>query len=232
MYKILVIEDNDSDAAIIKFLLNQYGYEFDIAKDPFDADEKLHTKTYHLILLDWQLPRMSGIDYLKKLKRNPNKKDIPVVMMSGRNEVHNIKLAQKEGISAYIVKPVEPSNLKSKISELLFRKEKENIAIVPENFHQKNGSICNPLQIKGILNEEIVFETSCYLKIDETYDLSFDLFKELNIQHFQSKITKSQLDVTSGQFTYTAKLLNQTDDLMQKIVLLGKTFRSMEHNHV
>ena len=125
MFRVLVVDDNHSDIVLIGSILKKNGMLMQAARDPFEAEELLNNSNFDLILLDWQMPKMSGINYLKNLRRSDrhSKRVIPVIMITGRNHTKNIMDAVKEGVSDYILKPINPESFKIKILAFFKRKD-------------------------------------------------------------------------------------------------------------
>lgn len=117
--KILVVEDSNALRYIIVKILKEYGYkEFNAVESAEEALALLGTQTYDLILLDWNLPRMSGIDFLKKIRSDPSKNSVNIVMVTTMHERRNIVEALKNGLQGYLLKPVDKKTLISKIKEI------------------------------------------------------------------------------------------------------------------
>lgn len=232
MSNVLVIEDNDSDQTILKFLLKQFGYSADFTKNVFDADEKLNQFNYEIILLDWHLPKMTGIDYLRQLKSNQKKKNIPVVMISGRNETKDIKMALKEGISDYVLKPIDPAILKNKMNEILSKKKDQwAVTQVPAYLDERVGFFTTPFYLTAISEVDIFFESSNLLVENEIYQLNFGLLKDIGVDELNIKIIKTDINEFSNQqpkFKYTGKLVGLKEQVLVRIRLLCRTLNTQK----
>ena len=92
------------------------------AKDGEEALALLETQTVDLILLDWNMPRLSGIDFLKQVKSMEHYKDLPIIMVTSEASKINVIEALKNGATDYITKPIKLDLFKSKLAKLrLFR---------------------------------------------------------------------------------------------------------------
>jgi len=90
------------------------------AEDGADALEKLRqTPDIQLVLMDWNMPNMTGIESLKAIKSNPATKAIPVMMVTSEAEKAKIVEAIQNGASNYLVKPFEADALKEKIAGII-----------------------------------------------------------------------------------------------------------------
>lgn len=101
--KILLIEDDYLINQLYMRVLKQAGYKIVLASDGVEG-VKLADNSYNLILLDIMLPKMHGINVLKKLKENPNTKKIPVVLLTNLGQESVIKAAFSIGAQGYLMK--------------------------------------------------------------------------------------------------------------------------------
>ena len=92
------------------------------AKDGEEALSLLEAQTIDLILLDWNMPRLSGIDFLKQVRAMDQYKDLPIIMVTREAAKFNVIEALKNGATDYITKPIKLELFKSKLAKLrLFR---------------------------------------------------------------------------------------------------------------
>lgn len=107
--------------ALIKFILHRIGIsKMDEAKDGADGLAKLEAGTYDLILLDWNMPNMNGLEFLKTLRtgKSPNQ-NVPVIMVTAEASEENVVAAVQAGINGYILKPLTQATLEDKIKVVL-----------------------------------------------------------------------------------------------------------------
>lgn len=123
--RILIVDDHEPMRKIIKNILRRIGLEdMDEAVDGRDAVAKLREKNFDIVLLDWNMPGMNGLEVLKIMKSDQNLKDIPVIMVTAESSKEKIMEAVKFGVSDYIVKPFTAEVLKKKIEEISARIKK------------------------------------------------------------------------------------------------------------
>ena len=114
--KVLIVDDYRTMLRIIRNLLKQIGFsDIDEATDGEDALTKVNGKQYDLIISDWNMEPMSGLEFLKKVREMPNYKEIPFVMVTAESKTENVIIAKKAGVTNYIVKPFNADTLKGKI---------------------------------------------------------------------------------------------------------------------
>jgi CheY-like chemotaxis protein len=123
--KILLVEDNEVDAAVtIRLLnLNRLNKDLVLATNSKDALEALQRRNRegnspNLILLDINLPDISGIDLLTRIKEDEIFRKIPVVILTGSNEDQDIQKSYDLGASSYLVKPISNDAMKQVIKKL------------------------------------------------------------------------------------------------------------------
>jgi two-component system chemotaxis response regulator CheY len=117
--KVLIVDDFATMRRILRNILKQIGFT-DIAEadDGVTALKELKKGKYDLILCDWNMPEMPGIDLLKTLKADEQLKDIPFVMVTAEAQKDNIIEAVKTGVSSYIVKPFTAETVSEKLNKV------------------------------------------------------------------------------------------------------------------
>lgn len=117
---ILVVEDNVTTRLYIKRILKKLGYDRIMAVDDGEtALLELKIKKFDIIISDWEMPNLNGLDFLKTIRKKPGLRNIPFLMVTAEKEVSKIQKALKTGVDNYIVKPFEPGHLKGKIQDML-----------------------------------------------------------------------------------------------------------------
>ena len=117
--KILVVEDSQFQRTICVAQLQQAGFEnIEVAGDGNDAYSKLEEGEIDLILCDWEMPELNGIQLLKKIKKNPTLQNIPFLMLTSLDDEKHCQEAIDEGALDYIVKPASPDLFKEKLGKI------------------------------------------------------------------------------------------------------------------
>ncbi|MBT5377112.1 MAG: response regulator [Nitrospinaceae bacterium] len=118
--KFLVVEDDEASRTIIARFLNHLGYSnLVLAKNGKAAINQLKLSPVDLIISDWRMPDMDGLELYWAAKNQELLDDAPFLMVSAENERGKVLEALQAGVSDYIVKPVNSEILKSKIDKLL-----------------------------------------------------------------------------------------------------------------
>lgn len=118
--KILLVDDQSSIRSVYKLVLQDLGFlNIDSATDGLDAVNFLKMKPYDLVICDWNMPKMSGLDVLHILRECEETKTLPFMMVTSASEVDSVKKALGSGVSDYLIKPFQPSAFSDKARDLL-----------------------------------------------------------------------------------------------------------------
>ncbi|BCB96450.1 two-component system response regulator [Dissulfurispira thermophila] len=122
--KVLVVDDFPTMRRIVKNLLKQIGFEnIDEAEDGAQALNKLRSGNYGLVVSDWNMPNMEGIDLLRNVRQEAEPlKNIPFLMVTAEAEKEKVIEAIKAGVDNYIVKPFTAEVLKEKLEKIAEKK--------------------------------------------------------------------------------------------------------------
>ncbi|WP_295623277.1 phosphate regulon transcriptional regulator PhoB [uncultured Nitrosomonas sp.] len=130
--KILIVEDEAAIRELIVYNLQQAGYESICAEDAEKAMAIIHDALPDLILLDWLLPNMTGIDFARVLRRNERTRLIPIIMLTARTQEADKVAGLEIGADDYVTKPFSPRELIARINAVLRRLIPEASAQVVE----------------------------------------------------------------------------------------------------
>ena len=117
---ILIVDDYKTMLRIIRSLLRQLGFEnVDEAADGSEALQKMHDKSYELIISDWHMQPMTGIELLTEIRADSEMKDTPFIMITAESKTDTVIRAKEAGVSNFIVKPFDAEILKEKLTAVL-----------------------------------------------------------------------------------------------------------------
>jgi len=119
--KILIVDDEAPIREMIGFTLRRANYAFGEAQDAESALVLLHEQSPDLILLDWMLPGMSGIDFTRRIKKDFTTREIPIIMLTARGTEEDRIRGLEIGADDYIAKPFSPRELIARINAVLRR---------------------------------------------------------------------------------------------------------------
>lgn len=117
---VLVVDDYKTMVRIVRNLLDQLGFKnVDEATDGPTALGLIRSKDYGLVLSDWNMSPMTGIEVLKAVRSEERTKDLPFVMVTAEAKAENVIAARQAGASNYIIKPFTLAVLKQKLTAVL-----------------------------------------------------------------------------------------------------------------
>ena len=117
---ILIVDDYNTMRRIVRNLLKQLGFvNVDEAADGGEALIKLREKTFHLIISDWNMEPMTGLELLKQVRADEKLKNLPFIMVTAESKPENVIAAKQAGVSNYIVKPFNAETLKGKMTSVI-----------------------------------------------------------------------------------------------------------------
>lgn len=117
--RILVVEDDALLGDAIQAGLKQSGYAVDWLQDGLSADQALSTEPYAAVVLDWGLPRLSGLEVLQRLRER--RADIPVILLTARDTVNDRIAGLDSGADDYLIKPFDMGELAARLRALVRR---------------------------------------------------------------------------------------------------------------
>jgi two-component system phosphate regulon response regulator PhoB len=118
---VLIVEDEPSLVALLRYNLEKAGYRVEEAVDGQEAMLKVAEEKPDLVLLDWMLPQMSGLEVCRQIRRNPATRNIPIIMLTARGEEGDRVRGLDAGADDYIAKPFSPGELLARMRAVLRR---------------------------------------------------------------------------------------------------------------
>jgi CheY-like chemotaxis protein len=118
MYRVLIADDEPHMLKFIEFTLRKGNFEILKANDGVQALQVAEAQKPNVIVLDVLMPGMDGVTALKKLKKNPVLKRIPVILLTARGHTLDPEGAKKAGASHYLTKPFSPTELLKQVQQL------------------------------------------------------------------------------------------------------------------
>ncbi|MFD1703590.1 response regulator [Methylopila henanensis] len=114
---VLIVDDYKTMLRIIRNLLKQIGFEdVDEAADGSEALGKMRDRRYGLVISDWNMEPMTGIELLREVRADDKLNRTPFIMVTAESKTENVIAAKKAGVNNYIVKPFNAETLKAKIN--------------------------------------------------------------------------------------------------------------------
>ena len=117
---ILVVDDYSTMRRIIRNLLKQLGFDnVDEAPDGGEAYKRMQEKHFGLVISDWNMEPMTGLELLKLVRADERVKNTPFIMVTAESKPENVIAAKQAGVSNYIVKPFNAETLKTKMTSVI-----------------------------------------------------------------------------------------------------------------
>lgn len=130
MARILIIDDDEEMSSLLRDFLKDEGYETDFANNGGAALRKMSQKPFDLVLTDYRMPGLTGLDILPEVKKLQPAASVMMLTAFGSEELHDRSL--ERGADAYLEKPIGFQELRSLIDEMLFSKKK---SVIKEGNH-------------------------------------------------------------------------------------------------
>ncbi len=119
--RVLIIEDDPSIVEMLRYNLEKAGFEPLVAMDGEEGVMLVEEEDPDLVVLDWMLPLMSGIEVCRRIRRRPESKDLPIIMLTAKGEETDRVRGLESGADDYVVKPFSPSEMMARIRAVLRR---------------------------------------------------------------------------------------------------------------
>ena len=129
---VFIAEDETSIVTLLKYNLEKEGHKVSYSENGEDALKQIKDKHPDLILMDWMLPDLSGVEICKNLKKDKKYNDIPVIMLTAKGEEEDKLRAFDTGADDYVTKPFSQKELNARIKSLLRRSKPQSSADVVE----------------------------------------------------------------------------------------------------
>lgn len=128
--KIIVVEDEAPIAELLKYNLESEGYEAVMASDGEEASLLLAEQTFDLAILDWMVPKVSGIELCRRLRNRQSTSHLPIILLTARGEEGDRVRGLTTGADDYVTKPFSVQELMARIKALLRRSAPERMSDV------------------------------------------------------------------------------------------------------
>ena len=130
--KILIVEDEADIGRLLYMQIESMGYQAQHVTSGEEALSLMNKQEYDLLLLDWMLPGMSGVEITELIRKMDSMRDVAILMLTAKSEPEDIVQGLEAGADDYITKPFQSPVLKARIESLL-RRVKRQAAIQPES---------------------------------------------------------------------------------------------------
>ncbi len=125
--RVLIVEDENALVEVLKYNLEKEGFRTEIALDGEEALLALEERSPDLVILDWMLPRVSGLEVCRQIRRRKGTRNIPIVMLTARGEEGDRVRGLENGADDYVTKPFSPRELVARVRAVLRRSSPESM---------------------------------------------------------------------------------------------------------
>ena len=122
---VLIVEDEPAQAEVLRYNLEKKGYRTSVAPAGEEALMLVEEEEPDLVILDWMLPDIAGIEICRQLKTRPKTRTLPVIMLTARGEEDDRVRGLESGADDYVVKPYSPSEMIARVQAVLRRSHPE-----------------------------------------------------------------------------------------------------------
>ncbi len=201
--RILIVDDETINIQVLQNYLSIERYQADYATNGLDAIRMIETENFDLILLDIMMPRMSGYEVCREIRKSHTTYELPVLMLTARNQNHDMVAAFQSGANDYLVKPIDRLELIARIQTQLSLRHAVKSAI-------KNARLANTDELTGLYNRRFMIEYGkreyknafLHKKQLSVIMIDIDFFKKINdhyghaqgdtvLQHLAEILTKN-----------------------------------------
>lgn len=219
MKKVLVVDDVKSILLTLEAILGKEGYYVASCTNSMDAFDKINAEHFDLLITDAIMPASaSGYSLISTIRSGQRNKDIPIIMLTGKREKADIEKALSVGANDYIVKPIDPDILTTKVKNLI------------ENTHEKSDFVEAPVNSPASLNvktdiltiseSEIKLMTNYQLNVGQLYRISSEFLKQLEINSMNIRISECNKSTDQSHNYYIkGHFVGLTDKELSKIRL-------------
>ncbi|HZY37059.1 MAG TPA: response regulator transcription factor [Mucilaginibacter sp.] len=231
--RLVVIDDHYDVLEILKHHLVSDGYEVKIFFNAVDALKYINGDNTDLVITDWMLPEMDGLELCKNLKMSQSTQDIPLIMLTGKNDEIDAVTALEVGAEDYLCKPIRIRELLSRVKKILKRRSGEEMGRIKKEVREIIE--CGPLKMnrvsyKVFLNDELLELTIGEFKLLEL--LANQPGKVFSRNQIIEKINGAQYFATERsidvQVAGLRKKLGEYKDVVETVRSVGYRFSEAE----
>ncbi len=218
MKKILIVDDLKSILMTLEAILQKEGYYVSACTNSIDALDRFSIEHFDLMITDAIMPAgANGYTLISTIRNGTRNKDLPIIMLTGKREKADIERALSVGANDYIVKPIDPDILVSKVKSILAQSESKKTSFASAMVSAQ-ATVSVKTEIATISEGEIKFVTNYQLTPGQLYRFTSDFFQNFDIDTVNTRITEcSKSETIVNSFNITAQFIGLTDHELSKI---------------
>jgi CheY-like chemotaxis protein len=219
MARILLVDDDDDILKLAHRLLDKNNHEVVSVKNGIQALDFLEKFSFDMVILDANMPQMSGFEVLIKIRNHPQWKNLTVALLTGRKTKNDVQRAARLGVDDYIVKPIDPIIFLEKVDALLQKKEPTKWPQVdlPQQEPQSQGKIELSLKIVSVSELGLTLLSSSCPHEGDVFQVSGPLFTELQIEAPLVKVISVAPTNRPNEWTIKTHFFGVKDQFLQQV---------------
>ncbi len=218
MKKILIVDDLKSILITLEAILVKEGYYVAACTNSIDAIDRFSLEHFDLMITDAIMPvGANGYTLISTIRNGTRNKEVPIIMLTGKREKADIEKALSVGANDYIVKPIDPDILVTKVKSILQQTESKQPGFAAAVVSAQ-ATVTVKTEIVSISESEIKFVTNYQLTPGQLYRFSSDFFKNFDIDTVNTRITDcNKSEASINTFNVAAQFIGLTDNELSKI---------------
>lgn len=221
---ILVVDDNPSDLILTSVYVEKETAIPVKVDNGFSAIEKLSEYEFKLIIVDLQMPKMSGIELIKRIRRIEKYKKTPILVTSARQESKDVKQAVQAGANDYLVKPIDAQVFEEKFKRLVGNQIAWTEYPWPQNLPDAQAFVKTPVQVVSISEVGATLKDQKSWPVGETFEISAQL---LTLQGIDSLVVRTlESQKVDQYFVIKVSFIGLTETTRMKIRLICRSLWS------
>ena len=232
--KILVLDDSPFILAVIGDMLGKLNYEVTTVDNGNEACQKVESTKYDMIIADMNMPVMDGLEFTKRVKKHPNCKFVPIVMLSSEENDAKISMAKKIGVSTFLSKPLNEKQLNTILQITLNKRRTPRIPVKLEVFYGEDAMISDYTAgyTFNVSTGGLFLETTNPLSLGKNLKLKLSLPDNDRPMYCQGRVAWINSPFSPGRSDHPSgmgvEFLNLEDEQqLQKFLQLGSWKRSV-----
>lgn len=217
MARILVVDDDPDILKLAQKVLGSQGHMTFTAGDALKAIEYLNENSFDLLISDANMPRYSGFELVRTIKKDTRFKHMGIAMLTGLRERKDIEKAIQAGVDDYIVKPIDPLLFLQKITALFNKRppaDYPEIRLNPDSSLAK-AQILLPVHLESVSELGVTILTDQEIKEGATLEVASEFFKDLDIPPPLARAFSVVKD--GGKYRAQLMFLGARESMLQKI---------------
>jgi two-component system chemotaxis response regulator CheY len=180
--KLLVVDDEDSVLKLLKTLLTRANYRVNTCSTGSDALKLLSQSSYDLMITDAMMPKMTGVELVKTVRANPSLQQLPILMLTRKNDRNDVKTALQAGVTDYVIKPIDEQLLIDKVELSLKNRSAQNrLRDVAVHGADTHASANIDIRVISVRETGITARFPISLPLETPFRLETPIFKEIGI---------------------------------------------------